>query len=358
IHALVDLYILLPIFKSYVCVLIKELLHSCCNLMMLDSWFNSLLLASDSFVSDERIVWISLESMPLNALTRNTFARITSVWESEEFVSSEHDSDGEGEEQQKGVLGKESDLEVDNIKYVSESSYMHEYDKVSSSKSKPVHSEDPFGIYSILKRNNQKDMSTGDDLQYPLGFTPGASVEANMDNDNSVRTSQPKAATYDNKGDGSSTHIEGSVSKKIKTGGSLLEVMDELIMVGQAMGYNMEGCIKNIEFIIGLVELPLEGYSFMWSHKSATKISKLDRFLISEGLTSAFPSLSTLCLDRYLSDHRPILLRELNVDYGPTPFWVFHSWLTKEGFDKLVEDTWKNSVFIDSNSVIILKKKL
>ncbi|GJY64386.1 hypothetical protein Tco_0465846 [Tanacetum coccineum] len=37
-----------------------------------------------------------------------------------------------------------------------------------------------------------------------------------------------------------------------KEGGSILDVMEEIIEVGQTMGYNMEGCAKNIEDIIGL----------------------------------------------------------------------------------------------------------
>nr|GFB68429.1 RNA-directed DNA polymerase, eukaryota [Tanacetum cinerariifolium] len=32
----------------------------------------------------------------------------------------------------------------------------------------------------------------------------------------------------------------------------------------------------------GLVDVKLEGYSFTWAHPSATKMSKLDRFLVSE----------------------------------------------------------------------------
>ncbi|GJX22164.1 RNA-directed DNA polymerase, eukaryota [Tanacetum coccineum] len=105
-----------------------------------------------------------------------------------------------------------------------------------------------------------------------------------------------------------------------------------------------------------LVDLPLEGYSYTWSHKSASKMSKLDRFLISEGLLSVFPPLSAICLDRHLSDHRPILMRELDVDYGPTPFRIFHSWFSKSGFDKLVEEMWKNSTFLKPNNIILLKK--
>ncbi|GJU25336.1 hypothetical protein Tco_1163957 [Tanacetum coccineum] len=42
------------------------------------SWFNTLLPASDSFVSEERIAWISIEGLPLKALTHNTFAKIAS----------------------------------------------------------------------------------------------------------------------------------------------------------------------------------------------------------------------------------------------------------------------------------------
>nr|GEV16917.1 RNA-directed DNA polymerase, eukaryota, reverse transcriptase zinc-binding domain protein [Tanacetum cinerariifolium] len=61
-------------------------------------------------------------------------------------------------------------------------------------------------------------------------------------------------------------------------------------------------------------------YSFTWALSSATKMSKLDRFLVTDGLLSSFPHLSAVCLDRHLLDHRPILLRETLVDFGATPF--------------------------------------
>nr|GEX19550.1 RNA-directed DNA polymerase, eukaryota [Tanacetum cinerariifolium] len=60
----------------------------------------------------------------------------------------------------------------------------------------------------------------------------------------------------------------------------------------------------------GLVTVQLEGYTFTWAHPSATKMSKLDRFLVTDGLLSLFPHVSAVCLDRHLSNHRPILLRE------------------------------------------------
>nr|GEZ24490.1 RNA-directed DNA polymerase, eukaryota [Tanacetum cinerariifolium] len=104
-------------------------------------------------------------------------------------------------------------------------------------------------------------------------------------------------------------------------------------------------------------ECVILGYSFTWSHKSASKLSKLDRFIISEGLLSVIPSLSAVCLDKHLSDHRPIFMREVVVDYEPTPFCIFHSWFSKPGFDKLVEDSWSNSTFEETNNISLLKKK-
>nr|GEW56569.1 RNA-directed DNA polymerase, eukaryota [Tanacetum cinerariifolium] len=76
----------------------------------------------------------------------------------------------------------------------------------------------------------------------------------------------------------------------------------------------------------GLVDVTLEGYAFTWAHPSASKMSKLDRFLVSDGIFSLFPSITALCLDRHLSDHRPILLWEIQLDFGPTPFRFYHSW--------------------------------
>ncbi|GJS67185.1 RNA-directed DNA polymerase, eukaryota [Tanacetum coccineum] len=108
----------------------------------------------------------------------------------------------------------------------------------------------------------------------------------------------------------------------------------------------------------GLVDVKLEGYSFTWSYPFGNKMSKLDRFLISEGIFSSFPSLLATCLDRHLSDHRPILLNESLVDYGPIPFRVYHSWFKREGFDDMVHSAWNSFSHSDPNLLIRFKKKL
>nr|GEV59872.1 RNA-directed DNA polymerase, eukaryota [Tanacetum cinerariifolium] len=100
------------------------------------------------------------------------------------------------------------------------------------------------------------------------------------------------------------------------------------------------------------------GYAFTWSHPLATKMSKLDRFLVSDGVFSLFPSITALCLDRHLSDHRPILLREVYLDFGLIPFRFYHSWFSFVGFDEMVEQTWRSFSHSDRNGMICFKKKL
>nr|GEV92867.1 retrovirus-related Pol polyprotein from transposon TNT 1-94 [Tanacetum cinerariifolium] len=200
-------------------------------------------------------------------------------------------------------------------------------------------------------------------------------------------------------------------SKVPRTGGSILQLIDNLVNVGEAVGnpggilcvwdpnmfqkmnetvsdyftmvrgevitmgdfnevrndserfgsvFNKQGAEAFNSFIsnAGLVEVPLGGCSFTWCNKSATKMSKLDRFLISNNLMCSCPSISSTSLDRYLLDHRPILMREIHYDYGPTPFKFFHYWFEIDGFDKLVEDSWKEAHVTDQNAYVKLMKKL
>ncbi|GKA58783.1 RNA-directed DNA polymerase, eukaryota, reverse transcriptase zinc-binding domain protein, partial [Tanacetum coccineum] len=74
--------------------------------------------------------------------------------------------------------------------------------------------------------------------------------------------------------------------------------------------FNAHGADIFNNFIInaGLEEVPLGGSAYTWCHKSASKISKLDRFLVSKNLLNTCPNISDITLDRFLSDHRPILL--------------------------------------------------
>ncbi|GKA12832.1 hypothetical protein Tco_0692378 [Tanacetum coccineum] len=70
------------------------------------------------------------------------------------------------------------------------------------------------------------------------------------------------------------------------------------------------------------------------------------------------PNISATTLDRYLSDHRPIILRETQYDYGPVPFRFFHHWIELEGFNKFVTDTWSVAPGDESNAMRNMMSKL
>ncbi|GKD13440.1 retrovirus-related pol polyprotein from transposon TNT 1-94 [Tanacetum coccineum] len=177
------------------------------------SWFNESIPASNLFVSEDRIVWVSIEGLPIKTLTRNTYAKIISPWgelidvedpdnmsfayrkleELGDSSSSDEEYEDDEEEQKSGnkennfALAKE--IKIDNV---SESSCMHVndlvYEKHDTTSEHTKKSEDPFGIYKILKKNKDKEES---------------------------KVSSDKSRT--------------NRVLKIKPGGSILEVMDELV---------------------------------------------------------------------------------------------------------------------------------
>ncbi|GKC17685.1 RNA-directed DNA polymerase, eukaryota, reverse transcriptase zinc-binding domain protein [Tanacetum coccineum] len=53
-----------------------------------------------------------------------------------------------------------------------------------------------------------------------------------------------------------------------------------------------------------------------------------------------------------------ILLRESHLDYGPIPFKIFHYWFDMDGFNKTVEDAWKEYPGKESNAIRYLMGKL
>ncbi|GJV85190.1 RNA-directed DNA polymerase, eukaryota, partial [Tanacetum coccineum] len=153
-------------------------------------------------------------------------------------------------------------------------------------------------------------------------------------------------------------HIIGGWNGDVIIMGDFNEVRFEAERFGSIFNARGAAVFNSFIFSSGLVEVPSGGYSFTWAHKSATKISKLDHFLIYEALMRNCPNISFITLDRFLSDHRPILLREICLDYGPTPFWFFHLWFGFIGFDSFVFESWKAIQIQNQNAMLNFSKKL
>ncbi|GJY11142.1 RNA-directed DNA polymerase, eukaryota, reverse transcriptase zinc-binding domain protein [Tanacetum coccineum] len=89
-----------------------------------------------------------------------------------------------------------------------------------------------------------------------------------------------------------------------------------------------------------LVDLPIGARLYTWMNKADTKLSKLDRFLIFEDDLEALPDIRITTLDWLWSDHNPILLHFIKLDFGLIPFKLYNLWLSRDNFDDLIKSEW------------------
>ncbi|GJX07501.1 RNA-directed DNA polymerase, eukaryota, reverse transcriptase zinc-binding domain protein [Tanacetum coccineum] len=108
-----------------------------------------------------------------------------------------------------------------------------------------------------------------------------------------------------------------------------------------------------------LWDVPLGGHSFTRINGRGDKLSKLDRFLITEDSSPYFQNFSALVLDSPISDHRPIILKPSTLDFGPTPFKFYNSWLLDNRLHDLVSHFWKHRMAeVGSNPISDFKNKM
>nr|GEX15198.1 DIE2/ALG10 family [Tanacetum cinerariifolium] len=158
------------------------------------SWFSQIIQASKEFVIDERITWVDIEGIPLK------------LWSEKEDNSESKD------EQSIGFIKEDfdgSDVEKEGDNNVS---------MVSDSVKEDVN------VQAEEKEVECDKKSMGNNEGSGFGNEKRESVSIGSRKSNKIDIK--------------------------RTGGSVLTVMEELIKVGKTMGYNVEGCIKNIKEII------------------------------------------------------------------------------------------------------------
>ncbi|GJX96589.1 RNA-directed DNA polymerase, eukaryota, reverse transcriptase zinc-binding domain protein [Tanacetum coccineum] len=137
---------------------------------------------------------------------------------------------------------------------------------------KEIPSDDPFEIYPLLNKqrnDNSHGNTVNESPKYPPGFTPNEEVEKVGQNIGNVESqaggSEQNFNTEESfNGPVNNSHNMGSKdnashsvrsgrfkkSKVPRTGGSILSLLEEIVKVGQTMGYNMEGCVRDMTGII------------------------------------------------------------------------------------------------------------
>nr|GFA14548.1 RNA-directed DNA polymerase, eukaryota [Tanacetum cinerariifolium] len=309
---------------------------------------------------------------------KELFAWLPNFKNTNEPVYSSDDESAEGDIADKGGASKIANSDVgSDVEDVSDTIFRDDYKNLDGNQVKEQSrdqegSYDPFNIYSLLNKQDagNKGDTTNPSSDKSLGSKAKKDWIRELNNSHKVsflsiqETKMESISAMDVKLLWGNYNFEYIFSEALDNSGGILFMGDfnEVRFAGERMGsvFNSRGANDFNSFISNssLVDVQLEGFSFTWSHPSATKMSKLDRFLVSEGFTSLFPHISAIYLDKHLSDHRPILLREVITDYGASSFRFYHSWFKLNGFDQMVSNTWNSFTLDDSNAMIRFKKKL
>ncbi|GJY59463.1 hypothetical protein Tco_0459355 [Tanacetum coccineum] len=163
----------------------------------------------------------------------------------------------------------ESDVDgvSDTVFGVQEDDLVFGQDKSVNDKEQPRNdkefSSDPFNIYNLLNKKTWTLISQVQTLAFltPPGFT----LEKDNHSLEDQEVNKPNLASPQCHSEGFNSRVMQDVSPTIETiisdgnikdhgpnkGGSILEVLDDMVKVGQAMGFSMGGCLKDMESIIG-----------------------------------------------------------------------------------------------------------
>ncbi|GJY23110.1 RNA-directed DNA polymerase, eukaryota [Tanacetum coccineum] len=413
------------------------------------SWFHCLTNAEPEFVSRERIVWVDIEGVPLHVWSCNTFTKIGSKWG--EVLELEENKDDFFARKRVCIKTKQEDNILEKFKIIVNR-------KVFVIRARNC----CFGLVLLWRLlrcgyvprivfvRAKEEIARRNLVKNEFG---GVRVEMEDrsilfgDNYWKGRLTSSRISENSQKVDDHLIPVKLGKDQTHKEGGSILEVLEEVIKVGHTMGFSMEGVHKDMEKIIGSQGDQMEtkmdiisdmevkylwgnlNFDFIFSEalgfsggilcvwdnnmfrkeqhiisdnfvalygtwssnkmkillisvyapqvgsykkrggamgssfnmESAQKYAQIGSLLLVSlnGINLIFShAFSAVCLDKHLSDHRPILLREVYSDFGAIPFRFYQSWLSIQGFEQLVSHTWNTTCLNDSNGMIRFKKKL
>ncbi|GKD71253.1 hypothetical protein Tco_1325343, partial [Tanacetum coccineum] len=202
---------------------------------------------SHDFIIDGRVTWVEIEGMPLKMWSENTFNRVAA--KCGVLLDVDDKEDGCLHRDLKNVENLEGDSDGDVVSDT-------KFDEETHIKNDAENSRD----------GTNKDLKYDDSLRYPPGFTPrdnkddsgdhsygsNKNIEQNIFEEGEIIREKKANSKQKSKNDVEESICSGYFKKSEmpSSGGSVLLPIDELIKVGETMGYNMEGCIKNMEQII------------------------------------------------------------------------------------------------------------
>nr|GEX17760.1 RNA-directed DNA polymerase, eukaryota [Tanacetum cinerariifolium] len=366
------------------------------------SWFFAIKTVSVDFQLPKQIAWVEVEGVPFKLWMSKTFCHIANKWGDLLDVDDEDDNCFHSK---RLCLHTKTDRSISEefkiihrgftywVRANEVSGWVPDFNDDSDEEEQDdnngyddevkMREQDVFGdesdddrIPKTMPQDDVQDVKNMEEGEIPLNDENsfnGSRECHDMGNDTGMNDNFLNCKIKKQVYEGSNVSLSSGhfkLSERPSIGGSILDLLEEVVKVGQVMGYKMEGCVSNIAEIIetqgaeeaenvtvsdslvilygtwhptGQKYLLITVYAphdareknMLWDYLHYV----IDRWK-GETLLNKRPNISAVSLDRLMSGHRPILLREVYVDYGPIPFKCFHYWFDIDGFSKIVEDGW------------------
>ncbi|GJY98016.1 RNA-directed DNA polymerase, eukaryota [Tanacetum coccineum] len=384
------------------------------------SWFTQLCNAQSDFVSNERIIWVDIKGVPLHAWSRSTFCKIGSKWG--EVLELEECKDDFFARKRICIKTKMEDNILEKFKiivkskiYVVRAKELFVWSPTFKDVPEMVYGSDDVSAQGVDENNTenikQANVKTESDNDVVFDTFFGDQDDDFGNDKVSTHSVNEEEVSYDpfnvydllkkhDKGvkDNGSSHLDTSIShppglgskaKKewirelnIKHKVSFLTLQETKMETFSALdvkilwgNYTFEHLYSEALVISIYAPQPVSYKRSLWSYIASLitcwngKTMVMGDFnevrYINERYRSVFNVQGARAFDNFisssghLSDHRPILLREVGTDYGAIPFRIYHSWFNLHGFERLVTHTWNSTILDDHNGrVNDLKTKL
>lgn len=139
---------------------------------------------------------------------------------------------------------------------------------------------------------------------------------------------------------------------------NLNEVRYPFEILGSTFSKQGASVFNDFKFQSGLCELPMGGKRFTRINKHGSKLSKIDRILVSHHFIHTWANAQLLALPIEFSDHCPLFLKSSMVDFGPIPFKFFNSWLLNGDINNIDNSSWNRQISSNLHPSICFKNKL
>nr|GEX04891.1 RNA-directed DNA polymerase, eukaryota [Tanacetum cinerariifolium] len=317
-----------------------------------EGFLNELRSPEPDFVSKKQITWVDIEGVPLHVWSRLTLTKIGSRWG--EVMDMEDCKDD-------CFARKRICIET-----AQEENILDKFKIIIRGKNFVVRAKELFVWSPTFKGDTHAEKDSS------IPFLPGYTTDIVHSQSPVLEEHEKDTSRVMEDAQHVNVHASPGVESKTKTGGSVLEILDGIIK--DPCYFRKDHHILSDNFValygtwipkrekVLLISIyapqSTTGKCTLWDYISSLVCGWNGLCMVMGDFNEVRCKEDRLGLIFNVQDHRPILLREVVTDYGPTLFRFYHSWFSFEGFDQMVRETWNNIVLDDCNVMIRFKKKL